>query len=599
MSFGDLSGYPTWEDYIPEFKTQTLIMSIMASMSYQSDFKIVAAILDDDNNFIKLGTTIYFTADGQYKVLQPDEGNKRIRLSYEDGSLVSRYYQYPIPGINPNIASFDFSTNYKPGLPPEQVSYPPSYISKLPCKDDITCLTGINCIAHCVPNPGQPFVNRSKIAPNVGVNVYGYFEPPPPPRKNNPFVIAFHCINNYKASSNNPLDTLQYFQFQTLVIRTKGESPNLDFGDGVDKVNEDGDLIDRDGNPITVMTYINEVDYLTDFLGKNNPTYGYNLTYNSFVFSFRGSRYLPDFLEEVVPPEILISDLKLSNPESLLSKYRPWLVNKATTVYKSIAKDTNFSYFLTPFPENEYINTRKNYSLYLGSTCFTGHSYGGSLANIAAQYLVERFPGYVNIQTYAFGPVPYLRKSVPIGDVSKYIGYLYIRGFTNDNDPIPFLKVPNLLNEAQDYVQPLESADEKHPPLVYNFYRIKSLECGSKCILERINSYSFTNGGVPVYLSVNKDHFNTTYVDNISKIDDANFHNTVISPSGIIDYTISNSDLISTFIETIPYLATYSQKTKKTIDAASSKNPIHILYNFIGFNDIDINFKNLIQSLKL
>ena len=156
-------------------------------------------------------------------------------------------------------------------------------------------------------------------------NVLGYFKPPKPKCKDDPYVIAFHCLINGKEVSNNPLDTLQYFQFQTLVIRTKGEVGVKDFGDGVDMVNGNGDLIDRDGNPITVMYYLSEVDYFQVFAEQQNSTYGYNLTFNSFVFSFRGSTFLPDFLEEVVPPEILIADLELSNPPELLEKYRPWL----------------------------------------------------------------------------------------------------------------------------------------------------------------------------------------------------------------------------------------------------------------------------------
>jgi hypothetical protein len=596
MSFAELSGYPTWEDYIPGFKNQTLIMSIMASMSYQSDFKITAALTDDNNNFTELGTTIYFTADGQYKVIQPDFGNKRIRLSYEDGSLVSRYYQYPIPGIDSYFPDFDFFTDYKPGLPPFQITDPPSYVNNLSCKPD--CLSDLTCIAKCVPNPGQPFVNGSKIAPSKSSNVYGYFEPPPPPSKDNPFVIAFHCVNNYKAFSNNPLETLQYFQFQTLAIKTKGvlSPPAPNFGDGVDNVNENGDLIDRDGNPITVMTYLNEVDYFKEFLGLPNPTYGYNLTYNSFVFSFRGSTYIPDFLGELLPPEIIISDLKLSNPATSLARYRPWLVNKASTVYKGIATDTNLDYFFTPFPEEDSIRTKKNYSIYSGSTCFTGHSYGGSLCNIVAQTLVERFPGYVNIQTYSFAPPPYLKKSASIADASKYTGYLYIRGFSNENDGVPFLKPLNFLDEEQSYIQPIEEVNIL-PPLVYNFYHIKS--CGSGYILERINSYKFPNGGIPFYLSINKDHDHTSYVKNISQLDEIQTEEVILSPKGITDYTISNSDVVKTLVETIPYLSSYKQRRGKTIEADPNGNRLYYFYKLLGFNDINVNFKNLINSLKL
>ena len=594
MSFGDKTGYPTWENFIPEFKTQNLIMSIMSELAYQVNCKLTAALVDKDNYFTTLGTTIYFTTDGQYSILQPDCGHERLRISYPDGTLLARYYQFPVPGIDPDIEGFDFATEYNVGVPPVYGDIPPLYNEDLPCPINWppASFPSLDTIAYCVPNPGQPFFNQSKMAPNISANVKGYFKPPPDPCEDNPYVIAFHCINNSRASSNNAFDTLQYFQFQSLVIRTKGVVGAPDFGDGVDMVNSEGDLIDKDGNPITVMYYLEEVDYFKDFDGDPNPSFGYNLTYNSFVFSFRGSTYLPDFIEEVIPPEMIIADLKLSNPAELLARYRPWLVNKASSMYKSIAKTTNFEYFLTPFPEEESIRIAKNYSVYLGSIAFTGHSYGGSLANILAQFLVERFPLFVNVQTYSFAPVPYIRKGAPPLDPDFYEGLLFIRAFVNDNDVVPFLKVPNVLNEPQNYLQPLE------PTELYQFYHIKSDECGNTVILERIKSYCFPCGGVPIYLSVNKDHNFTTYVENISKINNKQFEDTILSKEGIENYTVSNQVIIKTLVQTIPEIPFFIKRTGKMIDA-SPKNPFHYMYKFIGFNDICPNFKNLIESLKL
>jgi hypothetical protein len=679
MSFGDVSGYPTWEDYIPEFKTQTLIMSIMSEMAYEVKFKITGALIDDNNYFKKLGTTIFFTKKGKYAVLQPDCGAERVRVSYSDGELVSRYYNFPIPGVNPNFPGFDFNSQYQIGLPPVY-----SYCTQIPnnnpdgpvfpdfplYRDSSNCpissLSGVDSITTCVPNPGQPFINRSKFSTNSSNNVFGYFKPPPAPCRDDPFVIAFHCINNSKATSNNPLDTLQYFQFQTLAIRTKGVVGAPDFGDGVDVVNAEGDLIDREGKPITVIYLLNEVDYFPKFDQQDNPTYGYNLTYDSYVFSFRGSTYLPDFLEEIIPPQTIIADIKLSNPQNLLIRYRPWLVNKATAMYKSIAKTTNFEYFLTPFPEEQSIQIVKNYSNYLGSICFTGHSYGGSLANILAQYLVDRFPLYVNAQTYAFAPVPYIRPCVPPLNPETYIGYLLIRAFVNDNDCVPFLKVPNITNCPEDYLQPLL------PTEIYNFYHIKTLECstntekescfcqkecqcnivstcqcaiqcccpnsnsntitcpqdfstpckeckcqsgcvcqtqcqcqngcqcsGKKVVLERINSYCFPCGGVPIYLSINKDHDFTVYVKNISKINPVEFEKTILSPEGIENYTIPANVIVKTFVETIPLFPSYVKRTGEIIGVNPLTNPLNYIYRFIGLNNVNVSYKNLLESLKL
>ena len=788
MSFGETSGYPTWENYIPDFKTQTKIMAIMADLAYEKEYHLTGATLDEDNYVITLGTTVYFTAKGEYAVLEPDCGAERLKLSYEDGSLVSRYYQFPVPGIDPNkfakvidayvdendlahlslnvdpgtfftigqdaivsgfkgadadyfnthgtpilsivdnvivyqanlpgpyesikpckgrVSLFNFDQDYKPGLPPVYGNVPPLYNEDLPCPiapvdpavinfaeidkcgiatldlgtysgnpgayivgqevivsgfegQDALCFNGLvrilevnnnpnqikykafcdgpyisesvegaivettcdctpdpqsctppdwppadplDTIAYCVPNPGQPFLNRSSFVGKKCSNVLGYFKPPKPKCKDDPYVIAFHCLVNGKEVSNNPLDTLQYFQFQTLIIRTKGEVGVKDFGDGVDVVNEDGDLIDRDGNPITVMYYLNEVDYFQIFAEQPNLSYGYNLSFNSYVFSFRGSTYLPDFLEEVVPPEILIRDLEAANPAELLEKYRPWLVNKATAMYKSIAKTTNFEYFLTPFPEEESIRIRKNYAIYLGSTCFTGHSYGGSLANILAQYLVERFPVYVNVQTYSFAPVPYLRLGAETVDGDFYNGLLLIRGFANDNDCVPFLKVPNFLDEPQVYVQPLE------PPNIYKFYHIKSegaLECGDyskknccePATLERIRSICFPNNGIPIYLSINKDHRSAIYVENIGNINKKQFAKIINSNNGICDFNITISAAIKTLIASIP-VALENNGSCNSIGVDPREQPLRYLYLFTGLNELCVNWYNLVDSLRL
>jgi hypothetical protein len=600
MSFNVISGYPTWENYIPSLKTQALIMMIMAQLAYEENYKLIAAVLDDvNNNILTLGTTIYFTADGQYSILQPNSNAERIRLSYEDGSLVSRYYQYPIPGVDPNIPNFDFATQYKPGLPPVDYCGTPLYVKNLPCKDEWSPPPGLGSIAFCVPNPGQPFANNSILAPNPGVSVYGYFKPPPPPCPDNPFVIAFHCIQNYRQSSNNPLDTLQYIQFQTLAIRYKGVricSPNIgppcfpNFGDGIDLMDDEGYLIDRDGKRIVVMTYLNEVDYFPDFLGQPNPTYGYNLTYNSFVFSFRGSTYVPDFLEEIIPPEILIPDLKLSNPPQLLREFRPWLVNKASAMYKAIATTTNDDYFLTPFPEEQSIPIQRNYSVYLGATTFTGHSYGASLANILALYLVPRFPGYVNIQTYGFAPMPWEVKGLPPINPDRYLGYLYIRAFSNENDCVPFFKVPNFLPTPQDYVQIL------NPPELFNFYHIRTDKDGT-VNLERIKSIQGSD--IPVYLSLNKDHDYNTYVEKITKINDQQFQDTVLSQDGINDFTITPEVALETFVASIPTFPSFLLRQGKIVGANPITQPLNFLYLFGGFNNLCVDYKNLIKSLRL
>ena len=625
MSFSRVSGYPSWEDYIPSLKIQTLIMCIMAKLAYQVDYKLTGAVVNEFNEFTALGSMIFFNTKGEYTVINPECGADRVRLSYPDGSLVSQYYQYPIPGIDPTLLKpdiqFDYAKDYKIGLPPVYGTVPPIYNEVVTCP--IPWVYGQpmpppeETIVRCVPNPGQPFFNQSKLTKSISRNVFGYYKPPPSPSPDAPYVIAFHCLRNYIQSSNNPFDTLQYFQFQTILIRWKGVAPYTLNNQGVlvdrynNPVNEEGYFIDRDGETIPIMTYLNEVDYFPTVPNPSPPpdeipnlTFGYNLTYNSFVFSFRGSTYLPDFLGEFIPPEILIADLQLANPKSLLDRYRPWLVNKATSMYKAIATATNFDYFTTPFPEEQSIRINKNYSVYMGTLCFTGHSYGGSLSNILAQYLVDRFPVYMAVQTYAFAPVPYVRKCAPPLDGLKYSGSLLIRGFVNDNDVVPFLKVPNFLNEDQQYLQFL------YPPELYGFYHIKSANSScdnnsdscqksNNAILERINGYCFPNGGVPAYLAINKDHILDSYIQNIKNIDEKQFEDTIFDDFGIINYTVTNEEVIKTLIASIPVFLQGAGSATSIFGVSFFENPVRFLYNFIGFNEIDVNYLNLIESLRL
>lgn len=264
--FGQKSGYPAWEDYIPTQKAQTLIMCIMAAKSYQDQ---TAAIVDENNNFTSLGTMIFFTANGQFKDIQPNINNMppRIQISYADGSLISRYYQFPIPGIDIKKNDFNFDTSYKIGLPDIYPSPGPTWIQALlPTHPDLTN-TGPNSIIKFLPNVAQPFYNQDPNAKNIGANVFGYFTPPQP-FPYDPFVIAFHCVGVAKEYSNNPLDTLQYYKWQTLLIRTKAYSGND--VDGFDLSNN-GILVDKYNNPLTVMTYLNEIDTYDD-----STTFGYN-----------------------------------------------------------------------------------------------------------------------------------------------------------------------------------------------------------------------------------------------------------------------------------------------------------------------------------
>ena len=114
--FGQKSGFPSWEDYIPTTKVQTLIMSIMSAQSYLSH---IPAIIDANNMFTSIGTMFFFTQDGQYAIISPNSSinQPRIQISHEDCSLVSRYYQFPIPGVNPNQPNITFPDDYKIGIP--------------------------------------------------------------------------------------------------------------------------------------------------------------------------------------------------------------------------------------------------------------------------------------------------------------------------------------------------------------------------------------------------------------------------------------------------------------------------------------------------
>jgi hypothetical protein len=99
-------------------------------------------------------------------------------------------------------------------------------------------------------------------------------------------------------------------------------------------------------------------------------------------------------------------------------------------------------------------------------------------------------------------------------------------------------------------------------------------------------------------LAINKDHDYITYTKNISKINTEQFKETVLSDKGIDNFTISDKVIVKTFLETIPLFPYYLNRTEKII-GASIINPVNFTYKFFGFNNICINFKNLINSLKL
>ena len=257
-SFGQKSGYPSWENYIPTEKAQTLIMAIMSSEAYNSH---TAATVDSNNMFINLGTMFFFTADGQYKIIEPCENKPRILLSYEDATLVSRYYQFPCPGVNPNEEIFAFPDDYVPGIPPIYEPNGPIWIVPDNAgwtqeQIDAYTITYSNpstesSICRLVPNLGQPFFNLNppisdNTSTNIGSLVYGYYVPPTPISPTNPWVIAFHCVGSGKQYSNNPLDTLDYYKYQSLLIRTKGDPNYLGNDiDGYDTLDAEGNLIDK------------------------------------------------------------------------------------------------------------------------------------------------------------------------------------------------------------------------------------------------------------------------------------------------------------------------------------------------------------------
>lgn len=620
-TFGIQAGYPSWQDYIPTQKAQTLIMSIM---SYQSYHPHTAAVINSDNMITSLGTMFFFTTDGHYAVIEPNSSiiQPRIQLSYDDSTLVSRYYQYPLPGIDPQQPDFSFPDDYIPGIPPIYVDNGPTWATPqysnwtFDLKVNYTVeLTGVYSILEKVPNLAQPFYNTDApvnsdgdydISSNIGANVYGYFVPPPPLSPSNPWVIAFHCIGSGKQYSNNPLDTLDYYKYQSLLIRTKG-TPSYTATDtdgntiySSDLVDSDNNLVDKIGNKIYVITYINEVDYLEidPNIGGQNQTFGYNLTYNSFVFSFRGSKYIPDFTSEVIPPEIAIANVKLSNPESLLKRYRPFLVNKASAMYKSIAADTIATYYYTPFPDDESIVIQNNYPISLGILCFTGHSSGGAIANILAEYLINKFPDYLNAETYAFAPPAFQLESATPLNPEDYKGSLYIRTFINNNDCVPFFKPPNPLDYDQTYIVPFT------PPELYAVYRINTINSISK--LELVNKIILYDGGIPVYLFFNNNHdMQSGYIKNINSIDPTQFENTVKSNfnTGIsFGITILTAKkLFNQFLKT-SIAAKLSGLTNTSTNSTSKTSAItslaKTLYSSLGLNTISVNYVNLLKSLK-
>ena len=111
--FKNYNSFPGWQDYIKSDKIQALIMAKMCDFAYLGKFNIKSATLDENNNFIKLGTMIFFDADGQYKVIQPEDNSERIVISVDGGnSTTSKYFNYPIPAEkNYKIEKIDYETN--------------------------------------------------------------------------------------------------------------------------------------------------------------------------------------------------------------------------------------------------------------------------------------------------------------------------------------------------------------------------------------------------------------------------------------------------------------------------------------------------------
>ncbi len=178
-----------------------------------------------------------------------------------------------------------------------------------------------------IPNLVQPFAISEK-----SDIVLGYYSPP----TDREYVIAFHCIFDSRESSNYPLDTLQYFKFQALCVSY------------------------IENNNTTVLLHINDIDtYSEEQFQYNDGTYGpstlgLNLAYNNYVFAFRGSVYITDYLKQVVPINLVVKNIDIANPAILLERFKPWLVNLASQIYKNIAADTNLIYSLTPFQDNGF-----------------------------------------------------------------------------------------------------------------------------------------------------------------------------------------------------------------------------------------------------
>jgi hypothetical protein len=172
-NLGDISGYPSWQDFIPSLKAQALITYQLSNLSYEKTQVINQCSLDANNKIIHLGTIHYFTQDGHLV----------------DTDYTSRFSINVPANKDPQVFDDSDAISFPAGS--TQGYYKPKVINPLPYD------------------------------PSNGGNI----------------AVAFHCYLNSAANSNYILDTLQFFAYQALQVvtdTTTGEITNIVYQSQVD-----------------------------------------------------------------------------------------------------------------------------------------------------------------------------------------------------------------------------------------------------------------------------------------------------------------------------------------------------------------------------
>lgn len=216
---GDKSGYPSWQDFVPTLKAQTIIMAQLSNLAYEHVHVINQAVTDDNNKITTLGTIFYFTAAGALINTDP----------------VNRFTVHVPANQDPFILTES-----------DSISFPAGSVH------------GFNIPMGANPSPYD--------ADNEG-NI----------------VVAFHCYLNSKNNSNQIAENLQYFSFNALEVVSDTQTGIIGNLVNISQIetNHTSALFGTNvfyNNPVIVVRGSKNIqDYLTEFTPPDTLISSFNL----------------------------------------------------------------------------------------------------------------------------------------------------------------------------------------------------------------------------------------------------------------------------------------------------------------------------------